>query len=162
MTNIFKSVIGNIETLNSDIEVRILINGFHIIDAESMIPGYVIQIWSATDDHYPDGRILRQVAFDMDGNPYRFAANCGFTKFAPVPRDGYQYGGFTPLEMIELVRFRDWIISQFPSKGMKTQPTQPKPIPEKVVKEAVKAANEAAAKSKAKTTTTASKTTPKK
>ena len=120
MTNIFKSVIGNIETLNSDIEVRILINGFHIIDAESMIPGYVIQIWSATDDHYPDGRILRQVAFDMDGNPYRFAANCGFTKFAPVPRDGYQYGGFTPLEMIELVRFRDWIISQFPSKGMKS------------------------------------------
>lgn len=43
----------------------------------------------------------------------------------------------------------------------KTQPTQSKPIPEKVVKEAVKAANEAVAKSKAKTTT-AAKTTPKK
>ena len=44
----------------------------------------------------------------------------------------------------------------------KTQPTQPKPIPEKVVKEAIKAANEAVAKSSKAKTTTATKTTPKK
>lgn len=44
----------------------------------------------------------------------------------------------------------------------KTQPAQPKPIPEKVVKEVVKAANEAAAKSSKTKTTAASKTTPKK
>ena len=118
--NIFESMIQNIENLETsyfkNIEVRILVNGFHIIDSESMIPGYVIQIWGDPDDeYYPDGRLLRQVAFDMDGNPYRFAANGGgYTKFMPVPRDGYQYGGFAPCEIIELVRFRDWIIERNP------------------------------------------------
>jgi hypothetical protein len=110
--NIFKSIIKNIEKFG-DVEVSIIMDGFWIDsdDPEEKLPGYVIQVWGDRDEYYPEGRILRQVAFDLDGNPYRFAASGSHTYFRPVPRDGFQYGGFTFHEVIELVRFRDWIIS---------------------------------------------------
>lgn len=112
--NIFKSIIDNICKF-ADVEVSIIMDGFWIDsdDPEEKREGYILQIWGDADDtYYPEGRLLRQVAFDLDGNPYRFSGSGRHTYFRPVPRDGYQYGGFTFNEVIELVRFRDWIISQ--------------------------------------------------
>ena len=113
--NIFKSIINNIEKFGNNVEVGISKDGFYI-DSENpdeKLEGYVLVIWGdADDEYYPDGRILRQVAFDLNGNPYRFYGSGRHTYFRPVLRDGYQYGGFAPYEVIELVRFRDWIISQ--------------------------------------------------
>lgn len=113
--NIFKSIISNIEkySYDSDIDVAIFKGGFYLDEVYTKIPGYVIQVWGdADDEYYPDGRLLRQVAFDMNGGVYRFSSSSDIPYFKPVPRDGHQYGGFTPPEIIELIRFRDWIISQ--------------------------------------------------
>lgn len=111
--NIFKSIINNIEKF-ADVEVGIITNGFYIDsdDPEEKAEGYVLEVWGDRDDeYYPEGRMLRQVAFDLEGNPYRFSSSGRHTYFKAVPRDGHQYGGFTFHEVIELVRFRDWIIS---------------------------------------------------
>lgn len=116
--NIFKSVIKNIEALedskSNGIEVGIIIDGFYLDDTYTKIPGYVVQIWGDRDDeYYPDGRLLRQVAFDLEGHVYRFSSSSApYSYFKAVPMNGNQYGGFTPCEIIELIRFRDWIISQ--------------------------------------------------
>lgn len=111
--NIFKSVIDNIEKF-ADVEVSIITDGFWIDsdDPEEKREGYVLTIWGdADDEYYPEGRILRQVAFDLNGEVYRFSSSGRHPYFNHVKRDGHHYGGFTPYEVIELVRFRDWIIS---------------------------------------------------
>lgn len=111
--NIFKSIIDNICKF-ADVEVSIIMDGFWIDsdDPEEKREGYILQIWGDADDEfYPDGRLLRQIAFDLDGNPYRFACSGRHAYFRPVPRNGHQYGGFSFHEVFELVRFRDWIIS---------------------------------------------------
>lgn len=108
--NIFKSVVENIEK-SSDVKVMILADSFHIdADPEEKIEGFLIQIWSKVDEENPIGRLLRQIVFDLKGNPYCFACSGKLTYFRHAPMDGHHYDGFTPCETIELVRFRNYIL----------------------------------------------------
>jgi hypothetical protein len=114
--NIVESVAANIESISG-----YAINTFTIFkvfnsnaNTFDIVKGIVIQLRDENDENYPDGRIVRQIAFDSEGNHYRFwgSEGPGFPIFQKTNNWHDHYGGFTPYEIIELVRLRDWIISQ--------------------------------------------------
>lgn len=81
-------------------------DGF-MVYPEKPIEGILVVL---SDDTGERSRVVRQVAFDSEGNHYRFCGSCQYGPiFGIAPKDGYD--GFTALEAIELVRLRDAIIS---------------------------------------------------
>lgn len=110
MTNI-NSVIDNLNGIINDNEIVSTLDNFIFADAngEHKTNGCVLRIVNTET-----GNIKRQIAFDSDGNTYRFcyeSANtediCGLPY--PVFERSDCLKGFAPREQIELVRAIDII-----------------------------------------------------
>ena len=79
---------------------------------DKQISGITVTLVDYSDPDYVWGRTLKTIAFDLDGNHYRRIGSCdaGVSLYEATPKDGYD--GFEWLEIVELVRLRDYIISK--------------------------------------------------
>ena len=113
-----ESVISNLKRVSGltvEVKTSFLVNDTpyrnedgYVVYPEKSIEGILVILLDDTGEERP--RVVRQVAFDISGNHYRFCGSCQYGPiFELTPKDGYD--GFTALEAIELVRLRDAIIA---------------------------------------------------